>query len=121
MLFGSHVSVAAKDVKAIRTQYLMRAVLSLDAIASDVTAANAHLLKRAEELRQYFSWVEGELVPERKGMLRERLDKLLSDLSRHYGRALMSSEPSPASGTGIYASWREISSQDDPLGPGPSN
>ena len=75
------MSAAAKDVKAIRTEFLLRAVLGLYRVASETAVMNAEILEKADALRQYFTSVQGELIPEEESRLRYVLEKLLRDVS----------------------------------------
>ena len=71
MLFQAGMTAATKDVKAIRTQFLLHAVKGLYKLASDATVMDAKLMNRAEALRQYFTWVKGELIPDQERLLKE--------------------------------------------------
>ena len=75
------MNAAANDVTTIRTEFLLRAVLGFYRVASDATVINAEILEKANALRQYFTWVQGELVPEEESRLRSVLEKILRDLS----------------------------------------
>ncbi len=113
MLFLGGMSAGTKDVKAIRTQFLLRAVTGLYKLASDATAVDARLMNRAEALRQYLTWVKGELIPEQERLLKEVLENLLSGLPQRSGRSSISFREPVTSGREILLRTHERSSQAD--------
>jgi hypothetical protein len=77
------MTIATEEIARIRTEYLRQAVLWVNKLAV-YSGTDARIA--AEQLRNYFEWVQDGLLPQEEGPLLEQIESLCNALAEHHGQ-----------------------------------